>query len=537
MFSKLIASLTDRAKLATLASNRAANTRLLKILYWMSAAQEKGCDLGAVVDEALISYADAPEHRELVRASLLGNYDIATKLGCLQRKNLAQMRHGRSPTVRRGPYRGEKAEVDHIVPRARAPELDNDFANLELQPVSLNRRKAGRITDRQAALAKRLAHAGVLTLAAAKILRSVAGGHGHSSMSSTVSGTGFSRSGSRTGGGADPRLIIPRVQALTEHMEDWEGRTSASLEAGEYTCMQAGELVSRAEAQATAADNRAEEDRLSIQRLQREMNAARERFNEARGRARKATESAVKTRQAAMEAVSHWQGQLQAAQRWLARAQAAEASARAARDAAQATLFRAQSELIQAEAELRAARNRVEPCGRDDKGQVLYRPIDTSAYERAVRAAEQHVRNCQQHLAEAEAALVRAVAERQAAEARVDACRCAVEAATEGEAIAARAVEASVLAESFADRGREECERAAEMTRQASARVGQEIEAAGEMRERAVHARSQQGAAQSSLNRAYEMHADARNRSCQGRMEMEWRLEQLRAFDAPLAVF
>ena len=64
MFSKLIASLTDRAKLATLASNRAANTRLLKILYWMSAAQEKGCDLGAVVDEALISYADAPEARE-----------------------------------------------------------------------------------------------------------------------------------------------------------------------------------------------------------------------------------------------------------------------------------------------------------------------------------------------------------------------------------------------------------------------------------------------------------------------------------------
>jgi hypothetical protein len=537
LFSNLIASLTDRAKLATLASNRAANARLLKVLYWMRAAQEKGCDLGAVVDEALTSYADSPKHRELVRASLLRNYDIATKLGCLQRKNLARMRHGRSPTVGRGPYRGEKAEVDHIVPRARAPELDKDFANLELLPVSLNRRKAGRVTDRQAAFAKRLAHAGVLTLAAAEILRSVVVGRVHSNRSSTASGTGFSSGGSRTGGGADPRLIIPRVQALTEHMEDWEGRTSASLEAGEYTCMQAGELVSRVEAQGTAAHNRAEEDRLSIQRLEREMNAARERLNEARGRARKAAETSVKTRQAAMEAVSHWQGQLHAARRWLARAQAAEASARAARDAARAALSRAQSELIQAEAELRAARNRVEPCGRDDKGQVIYRPIDTSAYERAVRAAEQRVRNCEHHLAEAEAAFVRAVAERQAAEARVDACTRAVEAATEGEAIAARAVEASVLAESFADRGREEYERAAEVTRRAAARVEQEVEAAGEMRERAANARSQQAAAQSSLSRAYEMHADARNRSCQGRMEMEWRLEQLRAFDAPFAVF
>jgi hypothetical protein len=510
LFSKLIASLTNRDKIATLASDRAAGGRLLKILYWMRAAEQQGYDLGTIVDEALVSYADVPEHRALVRDCLLRDYEIATKLGCLDGKNLSQLRRGRLRTATKGPVS---------------------------RPAPLTRRKGGRPPKRQAALAKRPAHGGVLTLTAAETLRSVAGGRVYQGASPTLASVGSPPSGSLGGGAADPRAIIPRVHALSEHMEDWERRTSVSLEAGEYTSMQAAELVSRAEVQATMAINRAEEDGLSVQHLHREMSEARERLNEARGRARKAAELAMKTRQAAVEAIAHWNHQLHVARQWLARAQAAEATARAARDAALAALSRARYELSQAEAELSAARHRVEPCGRDEKGQTIYRPVDTSAYERAVDAAEQRVRSCEHYLAAAEAALARAVAERQAAEARVDACTRALEAATEGEAIATHAAEQGALAESFADRGREECERADEVTRRAAARVDQEVEATGEMRKQVADARRQQASAQSSLSRAYELQSDARNRSCQGRMEMEWRLEQLRAFDAPLAVF
>lgn len=510
LFSKLIANLTNRAKLATLASDRAANDRLLKILYWMRAAEQQRYDPGAIVDEALTSYEDTPAHRTLVRASLLRDYDIATKLGLLEGENLSQLRHGRSRTATR---------------------------SSASRPASLNRRKGGRAPKRQAALGKRPAHGEVLTLTAAKTLRLVARGRVCPDAPPGRSYVGSLATGSVHDGAADPRVIIPRVHTLTEHMEDWERRTSVSLEAGEYTSMQAAELVSRAEMQATMAINRAEEDGLSVQHLQREMSDARERLNEALGRARKAAESAMKTREAAREAIAYWNHQLHLARQWLARAQAAEAKARAARDAAFSALSRAKYELNQADAELSAARRRVEACGRDDKGQVIYRPVDTAAYERAVDAAEQRVRSCEYHLAAAEAALDRAVAEREAAEARVDACTRAVEAATEGEAIAARAAEAGTLAESFADRGREECERADEVTRQAAARLDKEVQATGEMRKQVASARSEQASAQSSLSRSYELQSDARNRSCQGRLEMEWRLEQLRAFDAPLAVF
>jgi len=61
-----------------------------------------------------------------------------------------------------GPYAGELAEVDHIVPRAHALELENEIANLELLPSTLNRRKGAKIGRRQLDYARRFHAAGLL---------------------------------------------------------------------------------------------------------------------------------------------------------------------------------------------------------------------------------------------------------------------------------------------------------------------------------------------------------------------------------------
>jgi len=71
-------------------------------------------------------------------------------------------RRGKSPTVKRGPYAGDKASVDHIIPRAIAPELDCVIANLELLPLRLNESKNDKIGARQRSLAKEFFNAGLL---------------------------------------------------------------------------------------------------------------------------------------------------------------------------------------------------------------------------------------------------------------------------------------------------------------------------------------------------------------------------------------
>lgn len=157
-----VAALTDPAKLATLKSNRAANDRLLKCVYWLHDARGRGLAPEKVIEQAQKTTNRHRAHSNLVRASLLRNLEIAGKLGCLTAPNAARMRHGKSPVISRGPYAGEPAEVDHIIPVALAPELGNELANLELMPRTLNRRKGRKVGARQVAYAGKFAAAGIL---------------------------------------------------------------------------------------------------------------------------------------------------------------------------------------------------------------------------------------------------------------------------------------------------------------------------------------------------------------------------------------
>jgi hypothetical protein len=64
---------------------------------------------------------------------------------CGGKQSLAEMRLGKAATVRRGPYKGEQLSVDHIIPRALVPELDNVIANLELMPLRVNEKASSGI--------------------------------------------------------------------------------------------------------------------------------------------------------------------------------------------------------------------------------------------------------------------------------------------------------------------------------------------------------------------------------------------------------
>ncbi|HOW64230.1 MAG TPA: hypothetical protein P5186_16160 [Candidatus Paceibacterota bacterium] len=62
----------------------------------------------------------------------------------------------------KGPYKSDQLSVDHIIPRAVAPELDNVIANLELMPSRMKSAKRDRIGSRQHDMAKKLHQAGLL---------------------------------------------------------------------------------------------------------------------------------------------------------------------------------------------------------------------------------------------------------------------------------------------------------------------------------------------------------------------------------------
>ena len=170
-YAQQIASLIEPAKLATL-GERGANSRVQKAVYWLATARTEGQKPAKVLDRAvaLAGYRNAAA--KLTRKALLRNLDIADKLGSLDAAGLAEMRRGKAPLVMKGPYKGDELSVDHIIPRAVVPELDNVIANVELMPLRMNESKNDRIGDRQRDLARKLYKAGLLSSKGLRALQS-----------------------------------------------------------------------------------------------------------------------------------------------------------------------------------------------------------------------------------------------------------------------------------------------------------------------------------------------------------------------------
>jgi hypothetical protein len=158
-----IATLINPGKLATL-GKRGANTRVQKCVYWLATARQSGANVTNLATQAVsLAGYQHPLAAQLTVDALLRNLDIATKLDCLDAAGLDEMRHGKAPTVRRGPYRGDQLSVDHIIPRAVVPELDNVIANLELMPLRLNVSKKNSVGERQLQKAREFHRANLLS--------------------------------------------------------------------------------------------------------------------------------------------------------------------------------------------------------------------------------------------------------------------------------------------------------------------------------------------------------------------------------------
>lgn len=159
----ILSKLTDSAKLATL-GERGANPRVNKAMYWLWYAEQKGESPQSVIDQALVANHTPAPKATLVEESLLRNWKIALELGIFEStNNLAVLKRGGAPVIMYGPYRGEVTEVDHMIPFAIAPEIGNEFLNLELLPKTLNRRKSDYIGDVELAYGQRLLKAGLIS--------------------------------------------------------------------------------------------------------------------------------------------------------------------------------------------------------------------------------------------------------------------------------------------------------------------------------------------------------------------------------------
>ena len=159
-----LASLTDPAKLATFKGERATNPLLQKCVYWLAYAEEQGEKPEAVLDgSAKLNKTAGTPYAGFLSWGLLENLKIAKELGLLTPEGMAELRQGKSATITKGQYAGQKAEADDVIPVALCPELQNQVMNLELIPASLMRAKSDKVTERAKVFAKELYEAKLLS--------------------------------------------------------------------------------------------------------------------------------------------------------------------------------------------------------------------------------------------------------------------------------------------------------------------------------------------------------------------------------------
>ena len=162
--ASILAPLIDPAKLDTLAGERAATPRLRKACYWLEVARSEGAEPLEVIEAAQRQNgSQGTERAKAVAESLLRNRTILERLGCLDEDGMAKLRTGKAPTITKGPYAGELATGDHIIPRSVCPELDNKLFNLEFMPETVNQRKAAKVGLRQIQEARKWHKTGLLS--------------------------------------------------------------------------------------------------------------------------------------------------------------------------------------------------------------------------------------------------------------------------------------------------------------------------------------------------------------------------------------
>jgi hypothetical protein len=110
-----LVSLCDSSKIATITADRGANPRVRKICYWLEMARRDCRDPANEMREVMVTVGWGRSAKgDLTSDAMVRNRVIAESLGCLDEEGMADLRRGNAPTIRNGPYAGDKLSVDHI---------------------------------------------------------------------------------------------------------------------------------------------------------------------------------------------------------------------------------------------------------------------------------------------------------------------------------------------------------------------------------------------------------------------------------------
>jgi len=159
-----LSELISPERLDAIKDERGANRTLRLIVYQLENARREGLDPAELISKSQTDLEVASTERaEAVKNSLLRNLGILEKLGCFDDAGMVKLRAGKAPTVTLGPYTGDLASVDRIIPRSVCPELVERLYNLEFMPSKLSSMKGNAVTLRQVQLASRWNLSGLLS--------------------------------------------------------------------------------------------------------------------------------------------------------------------------------------------------------------------------------------------------------------------------------------------------------------------------------------------------------------------------------------
>lgn len=153
----------------------AADHALLQAMAVMHECEEDGLAPQDLLDKCFnssksslsLDSSQRPADEQLVRRSLIDNYENCRKLGLFAKRESDQrMRHGELPAITTGPSSGDTPIVARVIDASIAPGLDKVVANLEIRPPGTSREKND--VERAAAhqLARELTDAGIIDSAA-----------------------------------------------------------------------------------------------------------------------------------------------------------------------------------------------------------------------------------------------------------------------------------------------------------------------------------------------------------------------------------
>ncbi len=538
-----ISSLTDPAKIATLSSDNACNSRLNKCVYWVHQAEVLGLDLPSTLSRAVSNYEDTDQHRALTIKSLLINHRRMDRAGCYTAENLVQLRKGRAAVITRGAHIGQTMEVDHIVPKSLVPSLAKDFANLRFTPFEVNRTKSDTIRAQQLRAVKIFVREGLIPESAVARIEPLAEQNlsvrdarsilpGNTAHLATLP---YTRSFAADA--IDPRLILSRMDELRERICEWEPRADSAVSAAELMQRQTAEHVTRTGSLLRQAQTRQQDDADLVRRLETELANWHTRGEADMARAGLCVNNAHDKSRRARQAIQRWKHELHLAHVWQNRAEYRENRARNEVERAEESLNRAKEVLSRAEDALERARDRTKVVGRDSDGRQIREPIDTTPFENKVAAAQERVDRCDERLDRANEELGLARAEHEAAEARVGSCTQAVAVANDADVAATAALKFAQNAVSAIERASEEHTRATHFIEEARESLKHGQRAILAMDKRVEVAVTHESEGSECLLSLQKNHSLARLHSTRGCMEMSHRMEQLQAFDRAISEF